>query len=56
MHMGPVINEFLQEHPQIEFDLDFNDREVDLIQEGFDLAIRIANLPDSSLIARRFTS
>ena len=53
MHMGPAINEFLQEHPQIEFDLDFNDREVDLMQEGFDLAIRIARLPDSSLIARR---
>ena len=53
MHMGPAINEFLRAHPQIEFDLDFNDREVDLIQEGFDLAIRIANLPDSSLIARR---
>ncbi len=53
MHMGPAINVFLQAHPQIEFDLDFNDREVDLIQEGFDLAIRIANLPDSSLIARR---
>jgi DNA-binding transcriptional LysR family regulator len=54
MHMGPAINEFLQAHPQIEFDLDFNDRKVDLMQEGFDLAIRIANLPDSSLIARRF--
>jgi len=53
MHMGPAINEFLQANPQIEFDLDFNDREVDLIQEGFDLAIRIAMLPDSSLIARR---
>jgi len=53
MHMGPAINEFSKEHPQIEFDLDFNDREVDLMQEGFDLAIRIANLPDSSLIARR---
>jgi len=53
MHMGPAINEFLKEHPQIKFDLDFNDREVDLIQEGFDLAVRIANLPDSSLIARR---
>jgi len=53
MHMGPAINDFLQEHPQIEFDLDFNDREIDLIQEGFDLAIRIAKLPDSSLIARR---
>ena len=54
MHIGPAINKFLKEHPQVEFDLDFNDREVDLIQEGFDLAIRIANLPDSSLIARRF--
>ena len=56
MHMGPVINDFLKEHPLVEFDLDFNDREVDLIQEGFDLAIRIANLPDSSMIARRFAT
>ncbi len=53
MHLGPAINEFLQAHPDIEFDLDFNDRQVDLLAEGFDLAIRIANLPDSSLIARR---
>lgn len=53
MHLGPAINEFLQMHPNIEFDLDFNDRQVDLLAEGFDLGIRIANLPDSSLIARR---
>lgn len=53
MHLGPAINEFLQAHPDIEFDLDFNDRHVDLLAEGFDLAIRIASLPDSSLIARR---
>jgi len=53
MHIGPAIDEFLQKHPQIKFDLDFNDREVDLMQEGFDLAIRIAHLSDSSLIARR---
>ncbi len=53
MHLGPAINDFSKEHPEIEFDLDFNDREIDLMQEGFDLAIRIANLPDSSLIARR---
>lgn len=52
-HMGLAINEFLEANPKIEFDLDFNDREVDLIQEGFDLAIRIAKLPDSSMIARR---
>lgn len=53
MHMSPAIEDFLTLHPQIEFDLDFNDRQVDLIEEGFDLAIRIAQLPDSSLIARR---
>ena len=53
MHIGPAIDEFLQKHPQIKFDLDFNDREVDLMQEGFDLAIRIAHLSDSSLIARQ---
>ena len=56
MHLGPAINDFLLAHPNIEFDLDFNDREVDLIQEGFDLAIRIAKLSDSSLIARRLFS
>ena len=56
LHLGPAINEFIQENPQIEFELDFNDRAVDLIQEGFDLAIRIARLPDSSLIARRLAA
>ena len=53
MHLGPAIQEFLQLHPEVEFDLDFNDRQVDILAEGFDLAIRIASLPDSSLIARR---
>ncbi len=53
MHMGPAISEFLLANPQIEFDIDFNDRTIDLMQEGFDLAIRIAKLPDSSLIARK---
>ena len=56
MHMGPAINDFLKIHPNIEFDLDFNDRQVDLVQEGFDLGIRIADLPDSSLIARCLAS
>ncbi len=53
MHIGPAVNDFLQEYPHIKFDLDLNDREVDLMQEGFDLAIRIAHLSDSSLVARR---
>lgn len=53
MHLGPAIIEFQRQHPAISFDIDFNDREVDLIQEGFDVGIRIARLKDSSLIARR---
>lgn len=55
MHLAPAIHDFAALHPEIEFNLDFNDREIDLIEQGFDLAIRIARLPDSSLIARRVT-
>jgi DNA-binding transcriptional LysR family regulator len=53
MHLGPAMIAFQQQHPGIHFDIDFNDREVDLIREGFDVGIRIAELKDSSLIARR---
>ncbi|VAW90600.1 Transcriptional regulator, LysR family [hydrothermal vent metagenome] len=55
-HLGPAIIEFQQLHPKLNFDIDFNDRQIDLIQEGFDLGIRIANLKDSSLIARKLAS
>lgn len=53
MHLASAIIDFQKEHPAITFDIDFNDREVDLIQEGFDVAVRIAQLKDSSLIARK---
>ena len=56
LHLGPAITEFMQAHPQVQFDLDFNDRQVDLVQEGIDVAIRIAKLDDSSLIARRIST
>jgi len=52
-HLAPLVQEFMALHPGLRFDLDFNDRQIDLMQEGFDLAIRIATLEDSSLIARR---
>ncbi len=53
LHLSSAVNEFLRLHPDIQFDLDFNDRQVDILQESFDVAIRIADLEDSSLIARR---
>ncbi|MDZ7593785.1 MAG: LysR family transcriptional regulator [Thiobacillus sp.] len=53
LHLAPLIQEFMTQHSEVRFELDFNDRQIDLMQEGFDLAIRIATLADSSLIARR---
>jgi len=47
---------FLEQHPGIRIDIDLNDRRVDLIEENIDLAIRIGDLEDSSLIARRLAS
>lgn len=48
----PVLPDFVTRYPQIELDLDFSDRIVDLIDEGADIAIRSGALPDSRLIAR----
>ncbi|WP_373020523.1 LysR family transcriptional regulator [Thiomicrorhabdus sp.] len=53
LHIAPVLNEFQTEYPDINIDMVLEDRQVDLVEEGFDLAIRIAELPDSNLIARR---
>jgi DNA-binding transcriptional LysR family regulator len=52
-HMSKPIAAFNKLHPKVEFDLDLNDRRVDLINDNFDLALRIGHLQDSSLIARR---
>ena len=55
-HMGDAIAEFCRQHPRLRLDLEFNDRRVDLIEEGFDMALRIGKLEDSSLMARRVTA
>jgi DNA-binding transcriptional LysR family regulator len=53
LHLTPALHAFLDRHPGVDVDLDLSDRQVDIVASGFDLAVRIARLPDSSLIARR---
>jgi DNA-binding transcriptional LysR family regulator len=48
----PLLPEFLSQYPRISVDIVLTDRVVDLIEEGFELAIRAGNLPSSSMIAR----
>ncbi len=52
-HVGPVVAEFLCEYRGISIDMHLSDAKVDLIGEGFDIGLRIALLPDSSLRARK---
>jgi DNA-binding transcriptional LysR family regulator len=52
-YVVPAIAEFFARYPQIEADLKLSDRPVDVVGDGFDLAVRIRELPDSSLRARR---
>jgi DNA-binding transcriptional LysR family regulator len=52
-HMGASISAYLQRHPQVRVDLTLNDRVVDLVEEGFDVAVRIARRVGPGLVVRR---
>jgi DNA-binding transcriptional LysR family regulator len=52
-HLAPVLIDFQTEHSAIRLDVDFSDRKIDLVAEGFDIAVRIGRLDDSTLIARK---
>ncbi len=51
--LAPVVTEYLRRHPDVQVDLVCTDRRVDLVEEGFDVAVRAGPLVDSSLVARR---
>lgn len=51
-HLPSLINDFQKAHPAVGVDLQLNDRKVDIVEEGFDIALRIGNLKSSSLIAK----
>ncbi len=52
-HLSAAVDEFVAQNPNITMNIDFSDRQVDLVEEGLDLGFRIAELKDSTLIARR---
>lgn len=52
-HLTPALDLFAKEHPQLTLQIDFSDREVDMVEEGFDLAFRITDLKDSTIQARK---
>ena len=55
-HLAPLWGEFRALHPQVQLDITLADRVVDLVEEGYDLAIRIATLPSSTLVSRQLAT
>jgi DNA-binding transcriptional LysR family regulator len=53
VHLSPLVATFLKKHPDVRFDMELSDRTVDVVGEGFDMAIRIGTLADSTLIAQK---
>lgn len=52
-HVAPLVPGFLAQHPEVSISLNLSDRVIDLVNEGYDCAVRVGDLPDSSLISVR---
>ena len=56
LHLAPLWGVFLSQHPKVTLDVSLSDRTIDLVEDGFDLAIRISQSPHPSLIGRKLAS
>jgi DNA-binding transcriptional LysR family regulator len=56
LHLAPLWGRFADAHPKVALEIDLSDRIVDLVEEGYDLAVRITNLPSSQLVSRQLAS
>ena len=56
LHLAPLWPRFLAAHPKVRLDITLNDRVVDLVEEGYDLAVRIGRLGDSNLVSRQLAT
>ncbi|CAA0121403.1 HTH-type transcriptional regulator DmlR [Halioglobus japonicus] len=56
LHLAPLLPGFQAEYPDISIDMNLDDRKIDIVDEGYDVSIRISEMPDSSLVARRLAS
>jgi DNA-binding transcriptional LysR family regulator len=56
LHLAPLWGRFVEAHPKVSLEIDLSDRIVDLVDEGYDLAVRITNLPSSQLVSRRLAT
>src|SRR5690348_6098154 len=56
LHLAPLWGRFAQLYPKVSLDIELSDRVVDLVEEGYDLAVRITNLPSSQLVSRQLAS
>src|SRR3546814_11439197 len=56
IHLLPKLPEFLARHPEVTLETDPNDRIVNMVEESFDVAVRVGELTDSSLIGRRLAA
>lgn len=55
-HLAPLWGRFMDAYPQVDLDITLNDRVVDLVDEGYDLAVRIGAMPDSTLVGRQLAT